>query len=157
MERWCVVVKDKMILITKCAIGICSIVLAVFWGLGESVWQDAPRTYSITMIVAILMAVALVTNSWFTMWKKRRVKKGLEQWAAESKRSGQFENLLRIIFCLVLVTLIVVGIVFQNHELSIIGGAVLAVMVTAHIASVLIKRAKKREQDEKDDVEDPKE
>jgi len=152
--------KDKMILITQIAIGLLVIALLVFWGLDGSVWRDASRADSIIFILYPPMIMALLTILGIAIWKKRRVDKGLEQWPAKGEVSRTLETLLRVISIIVLfgiVILFVVGIVFQNHELSFGAGTALAGGVVACIMGVRAERAKKREQREKEDAEDTEE
>jgi len=138
-----------MILITEYAIGIVTIVLLALNGLDRSVWQYTPRTYSITGIVALFGLAALIINSWLTIQKKRRVKKGLEQWAAENESHRRLRRLFQMLLSLVLVSHIVLGIVFENQGLSFIAGGVLVFMVIVNIIDMCVTRKEKREQDEK--------
>ncbi|MCL2368123.1 MAG: hypothetical protein FWC72_03930 [Oscillospiraceae bacterium] len=150
--------KDKMIFVTECALGILGMVMLVLAGLNESVWWEAPRDYgNITLIASGLMLVALITNAWLTIRKKRRVKKGLEQRAAEGKPSRKVRVLFLItfiIFCLVVVSFIIAGVVFGNPRLSLLLGTALAFGVIVHVVYALSERKEKREQDEKEDAEE---
>ena len=147
--------KDKMILITQHATAILLACILFFWGLDGSVWRDAPRASGVAgFILGTLLLVTVITNSCLTVWKKRRVKKGLEQWPDEGKVHRTLRKWLPIIVYLITVTFIVMGVVFENPELSGRFGMGLVFVAIVHIASVLSERDKKREQSEKDQGED---
>ncbi|MCL2368122.1 MAG: hypothetical protein FWC72_03925 [Oscillospiraceae bacterium] len=151
--------KDKIILITQITLGILMIAFFVFTGLNGFIWRDASRTDSIILILAPPILVAMLTSFGLTMWKKRRVNKGLEQWPAKGEINGTLETLLRVIRIIAVLgglTLWVWGMVVWNRELFRDAGIALGASGALGMPSARSKQAR-REQDEKADAENAEE
>jgi len=143
-EEGDIAMEDKILLAIRHALGILSIVFFIFIGLEGTVWQGAPEGYNVRFILFLFLATLMFTSFWIEKRKRRKGDMGLgEQWI-EGNISKKLRKLLQIICYLTLGSLVAVGLVFRNQELSFIGGAILALMAILHFISVRHEREEKQ-------------